>query len=95
MSTLRFTVMIPPGPSVSGYHTHDTGVISPSPFPDLSVETNKIKSRAVPGAFVPSASACVVHPLSLLLYLTHKAKLLELTCIMRRQEKHKIGRAHV
>lgn len=70
--------------------TRDMAMVSPPHFPNLTgcyllcVEGNKIKSKAVPGAFVPSS---LLHcaPLVTLILRTYRDKLLEQTCIMRGQ----------
>lgn len=98
MSRLRFTVMIPPSPSsvmcVCESITHRkqawylTLLLSHS---FGSLYGKRKESRAVPGASVPKDKPCVALHLSLVLLLTHTAKLLEQTCIMRRR-KNKQGK---
>lgn len=84
MSTLRFTVMIPPGPCNERVsHTGHRRKISPSHFLDLTVsllltvEINQIKSRSIPGAFVPRAASCgallVTSIIPMLTYLSKHA----------------------
>lgn len=82
MSTQRFTVVIPGSPSSEQLsHTGKCPSHSLNFMPFLCPAWNQIRSRAVPRVFVP----CALHHDPLHLSLRQKAKLIEQTCIMRRQ----------